>query len=64
MPPHTTNISIFMINVLYSYLDVCFCFMFPQTKSEYYDLLVLRPNDSLFYLPIYITLLLYVFYTI
>ena len=64
MPPHTTNITIFMINLLYSSLDVCFCFMFPQTKYEDYDLLLIRQNDSLFYLPIYITLLLYVFYTI
>ena len=61
MPPHTTNITIFMINVLYSSLDVSFCFMFPQTKYEYV-LLLLRQNYSLFYLPIYITLLSYVFY--
>ena len=63
MPPHTTNIQIFMINVLYSSLDVCFCFMFPQTKYKY-DLLLLRKNYSLFYLPIYITLSLHDFYTI
>ena len=35
MHPHTTNITIFMINVLYSSVDVCFCFMFPQRKYEY-----------------------------
>ena len=35
---------IFMINVLYSSLDVCFCFMFPQTKYKY-DLLLLRKNN-------------------
>ena len=51
-----------MINVLYSSLDVCFCFMFPQTKYEY-DLLLLRQNDSLFYLPIYM-IIIDVFYTI
>ena len=55
--------TIFMIHVLYSSKDVCFCLMFPQTKYEY-DLLLLRQNDSLFYLPMYITLLSYVFYTI
>ena len=62
MPPHATNITIIMINVLYSSLDVCFCFMFPQTKYEYYDILLLRQND--FILSIYIRLLSYVFYTI
>ena len=36
MPPHTTNITIFMINVL-------------QTKYEY-DLLLLRQNDSLYFI--------------
>ena len=60
MPPHTTNITIFMNNVLYSSLDVCFRFMFLQTKYKY-DLLLLRQNYSLFYLPIYITLLSHVF---
>ena len=53
MPTHTTNIRIFMINVLYSSSDVCFCFMFPQTKYEYYDLLLLRQNNALFYLSIW-----------
>ena len=48
MPSHTTNITIFMINVLYSYLDL-FCFMFPQTKYEY-DVLLLRQNDSLYFI--------------
>ena len=52
-----------MINVLYSSLVVCFYLMFPQTKYKY-DLLLLRQNDSLFYLHMYITLLSYVFYAI
>ena len=38
-----------MINVLYSSLDVCFCIVFPQTKYEY-DLLLLRQNDSLYFI--------------
>ena len=38
-----------MINVLYSSLVVCFCLMFPQTKYEY-DLLLLRQNDSLYFI--------------
>ena len=38
-----------IINVLYSSLDVCFCFMFPQTKYEY-DLLLLMQNDSLYFI--------------
>ena len=56
MHPHTTNITIFKINVLFSSLEVYFCFMFLQTKYEN-DLLLLKQNYSLFYLPIYITLL-------
>ena len=42
---YTTNITVFMINVLYSSLDVI-CFMFPQTIYEY-DLFLLRQNDSI-----------------
>ena len=38
-----------MINVLYSSLVACFCFMFPHTKYEY-DLLLLRQNDSLYFI--------------
>ena len=38
-----------MINVLYSPLVVCFCLMFPKTKYEY-DLLLLRQNDSLYFI--------------
>ena len=38
-----------MINVLYSSLVVCFGLMFPQTKYEY-DLLLLRQNDSLYFI--------------
>ena len=38
-----------MICVLYSSLVVCFCLMFPQTKYEY-DLLLLRQNDSLYFI--------------
>ena len=38
-----------MINVLYHSLDVCFCFMFPQTKYEY-DPLLLRQNDSFYFI--------------
>ena len=49
-----------MINVLYSSLVVCFCLMFSQTKYEY-DLLLLRQNDSLYFI---YTLLLYVVYII
>ena len=52
-----------MINVLYPSLDVCFCFMFPQTKY-YYDLLLLRQNDYLYFIYPFILLVTYVLYTI
>ena len=48
-----------MINVLYSSLDVCFCFMFPQTKYKY-DLLLLGKITLYFIYP-FILLLSYVF---
>ena len=48
-----------MIDVLYSSIVVCFCLMFPQTKYEY-DLLLLRQNDSLYFIYTFILHLYYI----